>query len=79
MGNTKPPSHSQLYECGICDCLHPWHFFGDCRDDSNRYADEEAFAARHAIDPMAVEVFSWEERLIADGLLIKGEPNNPTA
>jgi hypothetical protein len=26
-----------FYECGICDCLHPAKFEGDCRDDNNRF------------------------------------------
>lgn len=30
-----------FYECGICDCLHPCGFAGDCRDDSNRFALDE--------------------------------------
>lgn len=25
-----------LYECGICDALHPWNFNGDCREDTAR-------------------------------------------
>lgn len=29
------------YECGICDCLHPCGFTGDCRDDGNRFALDE--------------------------------------
>jgi len=30
-----------FYRCGICDCLHPENFDGDCRDDSNRFASDE--------------------------------------
>ena len=30
-----------LYECGICECYHQWGFDGDCRDDANRFANEE--------------------------------------
>jgi hypothetical protein len=30
-----------FYECGICDCLHPCGYQGDCRDDLHRhFADE---------------------------------------
>lgn len=24
-------------ECGCCGCYHPEGFYGDCRDDANRY------------------------------------------
>jgi len=30
-----------FYECGICNCLHPCQFAGDCRDDENRFALDE--------------------------------------
>lgn len=29
------------YECGICDHLHPWGWDGDCRDDANRFTNED--------------------------------------
>lgn len=29
------------YDCGICGCLHPVTWDGDCRDDANRYAADE--------------------------------------
>jgi hypothetical protein len=28
-------------ECGSCGCYHPDDFWGDCRDDENRYALDE--------------------------------------
>lgn len=55
-----------LYECGICDCLHPWDFQGDCRDNNNRYADAEDYAERHNISEYDIDVLEWEERLEAD-------------
>jgi len=30
-----------FYECGICECLHPARFDGDCRNDANRFAAGE--------------------------------------
>ena len=57
-----------LYECGICDCLHPWEWDGDCRDDGNRYADEQEYAERNTVDACSIEVRTMEERTIADGL-----------
>ena len=32
-------SRSAFYACGCCGAYHPVRFTGDCRDDSNRYAD----------------------------------------
>ena len=38
----------KLIECGCCGAYHPVDFYGDCRDDANRYDevgpdDEEVF------------------------------------
>ena len=43
-----------LVECGCCSCYHPNTFWGDCRDDANRYASPEDYAERHrmSIDDM---------------------------
>ena len=51
-----------LYECGICNCYHPWSFDGDCRDDDNRYGAPEDYAEKHGIEPWDVDVRSMEER-----------------
>lgn len=56
-----------LYECGICDCYHPWSWAGDCRDDANRYGDPEGYAAKQHVSVDNVEVRSMEDRLAADG------------
>ena len=64
---TQAPAEGPvLYECGICDCLHPWNFTGDCRDDANRYADAEDYAERNHLSVFAITVFSWEDRLYHD-------------
>ena len=55
----------KLYECGICDCYHPWDWDGDCRDDANRFDSPECYAAKMGIDPLSVEVLSMEERIRA--------------
>jgi hypothetical protein len=55
-----------LYECGICDCYHPWSFDGDCRDDSNRYGSPEEYAEKMKVSPYEVEVRTMTERLAAD-------------
>ena len=59
----------KLYECGICGMLHPWDWSGDCREDENRYGDEQEYAERNGLsraEYLAIEVFSWEERQEAD-------------
>ena len=56
-----------LYECGICDCYHPWDWTGDCRDDANRYGSPEDYAAQHGVSVYYVEVRPMAERLKADG------------
>ena len=48
----------KYYECGICDCIHPWDFVGDCRDDQNRLSYDNLSDDAH--------VYSWEDRQIAD-------------
>ncbi|KKL83487.1 hypothetical protein LCGC14_1974160 [marine sediment metagenome] len=39
-----------LEECGCCGCLHPKDWYGDCRDDDNRYGDIEDYIERHNND-----------------------------
>ena len=29
------------YRCGICECLHPAGWNGDCREDANRFAPDQ--------------------------------------
>lgn len=55
-----------LYECGICCCVHPWYWNGDCREDANRYSDAEDYAAKKNVSVYDVDVLSWEERVAAD-------------
>ncbi len=33
--------------CGCCGAYHPIGFYGDCRDDDNRYFDAEDYAIRN--------------------------------
>lgn len=55
-----------IYRCGICECCHPWNWNGDCREDANRYADAEDFAARNRVPVSEVEEREWEDRVEAD-------------
>ena len=48
------------YECGICDHLHPWEWDGDCRDDANRFTNEDV--------PFDAVIHSMSERVDADAL-----------
>lgn len=55
-----------LYECGICDHLHPWSWDGDCRDDANRYGTAEEFAERHSVPVDTILVLDMCARFAAD-------------
>ena len=55
----------KYYECSICDHLHPWEFNGDCRDDSNRFCDDEV-PHDSDIRTMAERLRAEAERLAAD-------------
>lgn len=59
-------SEHVLYECGICDCLHPWDWDGDCRNDEYRFADVEDYTERFKVFAHDVEVRSMEDRVRAD-------------
>jgi hypothetical protein len=53
------------YECGICGHCHPWDWSADCRDDANRFTNQE-LDDKHGQDGW--ECRSMEERVEADGL-----------
>ncbi len=55
-----------LYECGICGMLHRWNWDGDCREDAERYVDEQDYATRTSYLVEHIEVRSWDERTVAD-------------
>ena len=64
-----------LFECGICDSLHPWGWSGDCRDDKNRFASVEDYIEREgephqvgmeALTTDDIEIRSMCDRLAAD-------------
>ena len=56
----------KLYECGICGEIHLWEWDGDCREDANRYEDEEDYnqtavkMLREMLSPM-----TFTDRVIA--------------
>lgn len=61
-----PDTQIALYECGQCDCYHPWSWDGDCRDDANRFGSPEDYAERMGIDETCVIVYSAQDREDAD-------------
>ena len=56
-----------IYECGICDCYHPWDWEGDCRDDANRFLPEE-YAEQIGVDEADLDIRTMEERIAADNV-----------
>jgi len=43
----------QFFRCGCCECFHSRDFYGDCRNDAERFAMDELDEALGA--------FNWEE------------------
>lgn len=40
------PKAIKIIECGCCSQYHRLNYFGDCRNDDERFADPEDFEAR---------------------------------
>ena len=62
---TARSDKTTIYECGICDCFHPWDWNGDCREDDNRFAADE-YAARIGVPESELDIRTWDERIEAD-------------
>jgi hypothetical protein len=56
---TKP----KYYACEVCGHNHPWAWNGDCRDDANRFTDQQ-LDTRHG--PSGYELAEMWERVEAD-------------
>jgi len=54
-----------IYECGICDCYHPWSWNGDCRDEANRFFPDD-YAEFMEIDEFQLEIRDMDDRVLAD-------------
>jgi len=39
-------AEDMVVECDCCSCYHPKDFWGDCRDDANRFASPEDYMER---------------------------------
>lgn len=48
-------------ECGCCNCYHPAEFYGDCRDDANRFAGGD-LDERYGLDGWAEITIEEQER-----------------
>lgn len=55
----------RFYECGICGHCHPWDWNADCRDDANRFTNDQ-LEAKHGEEGKDFELLSWEDRVAAD-------------
>ena len=47
-----------FYECGICGHMHPTAWDGDCRDDANRFTNDEL--DRNFPGWIEVDVPTWD-------------------
>jgi hypothetical protein len=56
-GIPQGPRVNVFVECGCCGAYHRGDFFGDCREDSERYFDV----------PDDAEFISLEDQELADG------------
>jgi len=41
------PEYIDLEECGCCGCYHRPDFFGDCRDDKERFPSWQTYVGKH--------------------------------
>lgn len=39
--DAHPPRLPKFYECGICGHCHPIEWNGDCREDANRFTNQQ--------------------------------------
>lgn len=53
-----------FYECGICGHCHPWDWNGDCRDDANRFTNDQ-LDVRFGGES-GYELRTMEQRVFAD-------------
>ena len=54
-----------IYECGICSWYHPWTWYGDCRDDANRFFPDE-YAPFLGVDEFDLDIRDMTDRVEAD-------------
>jgi hypothetical protein len=54
-----------LADCDQCGSLHPYEFLGDCREDANRYGDEQDYAERNDASVFDIVVLPTHETIAA--------------
>ena len=64
MNNTTMKEYIELEECGCCGAYHRPEFYGDCRDDSERFPTWQVYEGKYMGKPALI---------IDDGDLIEGE------
>ena len=52
----RPKKTLTILECGCCGCYHPDDYFGDCRDDENRFGSPEEAAKRMGKKVIAIDL-----------------------
>jgi hypothetical protein len=50
----------RIVECGCCGCYHRAEYFGDCRNDDERFPAEEVAAERLNVKTLEVERFEYD-------------------
>jgi hypothetical protein len=56
----------RIVECGCCGQFHRTDFFGDCRNDEERFPSEEEAAARLGVKTLEVERFEYDEGEVSE-------------
>ena len=55
----------RLYDCEICGGVHRWEWNGDCRQDSERFIDEQDYRERTGYRG-SIELSDMTDRVAAD-------------
>jgi hypothetical protein len=51
----------RIVECGCCGSYHRAEYFGDCRNDAERFASEDDALARLGVASVEVERFEYDD------------------
>lgn len=57
----------KVYECGCCNCWHPIHWSGDCRDDANRFGSPEEASEEVGWEVQEVYPYDDDDELNNEG------------
>lgn len=56
-------SKPKFYACEICGHAHPWDWNGDCRDNANRFSDDDL---DQKYGPDGYDLATMSDRVLAD-------------